>query len=84
MPASPARTDKDCIEGAYTFRYADKSATRFCRIMIESDKVWVRVGGGFESLDEWVERNIVKALSPNHSRQVSQPHLLRVHPSIPR
>jgi hypothetical protein len=50
--ASAARIDTESIEGAYTFIYEDKSTTRFCRIMIESDKVWVRVGGGFESLDE--------------------------------
>jgi hypothetical protein len=52
IASSAPRVDKESIEGAYTFRYGDKSATRFCRIMIESDKVWVRVGGGFESLDE--------------------------------
>lgn len=54
VASAAAKIDKEYVVGAYTFAWGDKSYTRFCRTMLGRDKalVMVRVGGGWEGLDE--------------------------------
>lgn len=54
MATSMPKVETDSIGGSYTFTWGDKSITRFCRILLGTDKilVMVRVGGGWEGLDE--------------------------------